>query len=316
VGGARAGHGTDQPAGGVRGAGAVRPGTLLVLAVGVAAISTSGPLMAAIAAPALAIAFWRNALASAVLVPITVVSARRSGVRLSRGTLGFCVAAGLVLAAHFATWVPSVTLTNVATSTALVCTAPVWTALYAARTGQHVGRRAWLGIAVAVAGAALATGADFAVSGEAVFGDVLAILGGVFAAAYVTLGERVRATVSTTLYTTVCYSVCALTLLVICLAARVSLGGYSATTWWLLAALTIGPQFLGHSTLNWVLDHLSATVVSVVTLLEVPGAAVLALIFLGQTPPLWALPGLALLLAGVAVVMLDMRTAPVTTAEL
>ena len=47
------------------------------------------------------------------------------------------------------------------------------------------------------------------------------------------------------------------------------------------------------------------------TLLEVPGAAILALIFLGQTPPLWALPGLVLLLAGVAVVMLDMRSAPV-----
>jgi len=315
--------GGDGGAGVAMGVGGVRPGTVLVLAIGVSAISASGPLMVAIAAPALAIAFWRNALASAVLVPVTLVSARSgAGGRaaalrgLDRRTLGFCVAAGIVLAAHFATWVPSVTLTSVATSTALVCTAPVWTALYAARTGARIGRWAWIGIAVAVVGAALATGADFAVSGRAVLGDVLALLGGVFAAMYVTLGERVRATVSTTLYTTVCYSVCALTLLVVCLVGGVRLGGYDTRSWLLLAAVTIGPQFLGHSTLNWVLDHLSATVVSVVTLLEVPGAALLALVFLGQRPPLWALPGLALLLAGVAVVLVDMRSAQPQAAEL
>ena len=36
--------------------------TLLLLAVGVVAVSLSGPLMAAMVVPPLAIAFWRNAL--------------------------------------------------------------------------------------------------------------------------------------------------------------------------------------------------------------------------------------------------------------
>ena len=43
--------------------------TLLLLAVGVVAVSLSGPLMAAMVVPPLAIAFWRNAFATVALAP-------------------------------------------------------------------------------------------------------------------------------------------------------------------------------------------------------------------------------------------------------
>jgi drug/metabolite transporter (DMT)-like permease len=285
-------------------------GVWLMLAVAVMAVATSGPLMAAAAVPALAIAFWRNAMASAVLLPVTAVAIRRGRVsaRLDPRTRLACAGSGLLLAGHFATWVPSVTLTSVATATALVSTSPIWTAMLAARAGRPVGRQVWIGILVAVAGAVLVTGADVTVSAEAVFGDVLALIGGVFAAAYMTVGERVRATVSTTVYTAICYPVCAAALLLACLVGGVRLAGYEPAAWLLLAAVTIGPQFLGHSLFNRVLDSLSATVVSVAALLEVPGAALLALVFLDQVPTLLALPGLALLLVGVGVVLLGMRS--------
>jgi drug/metabolite transporter (DMT)-like permease len=45
-----------------------------------------------------------------------------------------------------------------------------------------------------------------------------------------------------------------------------------------------------------------ATTVSVVILLEAPGAALIAWAWLDQVPPLLAVPGLLLLLVGVAVV--------------
>ncbi len=280
-----------------------------LLAVGIVAVSTSGPLIASIAAPALAVAFWRNALASAVLVPVAAARRRDELAGLSRRAVGGCVLAGVMLTAHFATWVPSVTMTSVATSTALVCALPVWTALFAVAAGRRVGAVAWTGVLLAVAGTVLTTGADLGVSSRALTGDALAVAGGFFAAAYVTIGERVRATVSTTVYTTICYTVCALLLLAACLAAGADLTGYPAASWWLLAALTVGPQFLGHSVLNRVLSVLPATVVSVATLLEVPGAALLALVFLGQRPPALAVPGIVLLLAGVAVVVLTTRAA-------
>src|SRR4051812_12109864 len=82
------------------------PADLATMVVGIVAVSTSGPLMAATAAPALAIAFWRNGLATAVLVPWTLVR-HRAELRGMRGReRRLAVIAGGFLALHFATWVP------------------------------------------------------------------------------------------------------------------------------------------------------------------------------------------------------------------
>jgi drug/metabolite transporter (DMT)-like permease len=279
------------------------PRDAALLAVALAAVSTSGPLIAATAAPALAIAFWRNALAGAAVVPVALL--RRGGELrgLDRRQWGLSLLAGALLAGHFATWVPSVTLTTVASSTALVATQPVWAALLALATGRSVGAAVWFGIAIAVLGAALLTGADMSLSGRALLGDLLAVVGGALAAAYVTAGAAVRAHISTTSYTAVCYSTCALLLVALCLVTGQRLGGYDAGTWVKLLALTAGAQLLGHSLVNVVLRTTSPTVVSLAILFEVPGAGLLAAVWLHQLPPPAALPGLLVLLVGVAVVV-------------
>lgn len=272
------------------------------------AVSSSAPLIAFAAAPGLALAFWRNALAAAVLTPVSLAH-RRAELRSLLAGPGRRVArhsglAGLALAAHFATWMPSVQLTSVAAATALVATQPVWQGLIARAQGRQPRAATWLGIALAVTGAILATGADVAVSGRAVVGDLLAIAGGMAAAVYTALGERARATISTTTYTTICYGVCGLVLLLVCLVAGLPLTGYDPATWLAILGLVAGAQLLGHSMFNYVLRRVSATTVSVLILLEAPGAALIAWAWLGQLPRPLTLPGLALLLAGVAVVVL------------
>jgi drug/metabolite transporter (DMT)-like permease len=284
------------------------PMTWATLAVAVAGFSTSGPLMAAIVAPALAIAFWRNAMSMVVLVPVTAVRlTREPGDRPDRRTLAGGLLAGAFLAAHFGTWVPSVTMTSVATATALVSTQPVWAALLAVRGGERFSRQFWIGVLFALAGVALMTGADISVSGKALVGDGLALFAAMMAACYVTVGSRVRAAISTTTYTTICYGVVAVVLLGVCLVGGVRLSGYSTHAWLLLLAVTIGPQFLGHSLLNRVLSSLSATTVSVLSLLQVPVAALLAWMFLGQVPELLAVPGMVVLLVGLGLVVLGSR---------
>jgi drug/metabolite transporter (DMT)-like permease len=281
--------------------------TVAALVVAVLAVSSSAPLIAYAAAPALAIAFWRNALAVAVLAPVAAVRRRTELAALlrpeGRRTGWLCVLAGVALAAHFATWVPSAKLTSVATATALVATQPVWAALIAVLRGVHVARATWLGIAVAVLGAALATGADLQVSGRAVLGDALALAGGLAAAVYTTYGERARAAATTTTYTTVCYGVCALTLGAGALLFGVPLTGFTPTAWAAIVALTVGAQLLGHSLINYALHRVDATSVSVLLLLEVPGAALLGWLLIDQVPPARSLPGLAVLMTGVAVVV-------------
>jgi drug/metabolite transporter (DMT)-like permease len=98
--------------------------------------------------------------------------------------------------------------------------------------------------------------------------------------------------------------VCAAVLALVCLAGGVPLRGFDGRTWLAIAALTAGPQLLGHSLVNFALHRVSATTVSVLLLLEVPGAALLGWLWLGQVPGARSLPGLVLLMAGVAVVVL------------
>ncbi|SCF38066.1 Threonine/homoserine efflux transporter RhtA [Micromonospora viridifaciens] len=282
--------------------------TLGALALAVAAVSSSAPLIAFAAAPALAVAFWRNLLAVAVLGPFSLAR-RRAEFRALTVGVGrreglYCVLSGVALAAHFATWMPSARLTTVAAATALGATQPVWQGLIARWQGRRLPLAVWAGIGVAVLGAVLATGADFTVSGRAFAGDLLAVAGGLFAAVYTAFGERARATMSTTTYTTICYGVCAAILLVVCLLGGVPLHGWSPGSWLAILGLVAGAQLLGHSMFNYALHRVSATTVSVLVLLEAPGAALIAWVWLGQLPRPLALPGLALLLAGVAVVVL------------
>ncbi len=289
------------------------PATVAAIVVAVVAVSSSAPIIAFAAAPALAIAFWRNAAASAVLWPVAT-NRRRDELRAAfdpkgRDILVGCALAGCALAVHFATWVPSVKLTSVADAVALCAIQPVWQGLIALRQGRRLPRPMWVGIGLAVAGAIAATGADFGVSQRAVVGDLLAIAGGMAAAVYTAFGERARSMTSTITYTTICYSVCAALLAAMCAIGGVRVVGFSPTTWLAIAGLVMGAQLLGHSMFNYALQHVSATTVAVLILLEIPGASLLAWAWLGQTPPSRSLPGLTLLVAGVLTVLLSSRRA-------
>ena len=270
-----------------------------LIVLGVSAVSTSAPLIRAAAAPAFAIAFWRNAMASGLLVPLALLRSRAELRGLTAHERRLALFAGVLLAAHFATWIPSLSFTSVASSTALVATQPVWAALIARYRGDRIPALGWAGIWLSVVGAALLTGIDLHFSARALIGDLLALVGGFFAAAYVTVGAEVRRSVTTTVYTAICYAATAVLLFGLILATRTQWTGFSGRTWLAIVGLTIAAQLLGHSVFNRVLKTTSPTVVSVAILFEVAGATLLAAVFLDERPHLAALPAAVLILAGV-----------------
>jgi drug/metabolite transporter (DMT)-like permease len=292
-----------------------RPGgrEVALMAVAVVGVSLSGPLTALVVAPVLAIAFWRNAAGAAAMLPVLLTRERATLIGLRRRDLRSSGVAGLFLAAHFAAWLPSLSMTTVAASIALVTTTPIWTALAARISGVRLPAQVWWGLVLAVVGAALIAGVDFAVSLEAVAGDGLALLGAIAAGGYVLAGARARQRLATSAYAVVCYSTCALVLAVAALVVDVPLAGFSARDWWLIAAITFVAQLLGHTLLNLVLSTVGPTVVSLAVLLEVPGSLIVALVLLDQAPPLLALPGMAAVVVGVALVVRASR--PTTVVE-
>lgn len=286
-----------------------------LLAVAVAGISFSGPLIAATVAPALAIAFWRNAFGAAGTAVLVGARHRAELRALDRRAVGVAACAGVALAAHFATWVPSLTMTSVASATALVSTQTIFVALIARWQGRDLPAVAWIGIVVATVGCALITGADVGISARALAGDGLAVIGGLCAGIYVSIGSRARERMSTATYTATCYTVCAFVLVAVCLIGRVPLHGFSANAWTKIILVTICAQLLGHSLLNLVLRSTGPTVVSLAILLETPGAATVAYFWLHQRPPWTAIPGLVLLFAGLVVVARSRGDLPVEATE-
>ncbi|WP_438828573.1 DMT family transporter [Streptomyces hesseae] len=282
---------------------------LLLLAVAIAGVSLSAPLIAATAAPALAIAFWRNAMAVGALTPVALLRRRhRAELRgIGRRTALLAVAAGALLAVHFGVWLPSLQMTSVASSTALVTTTPIWTTLLLRLRGHRPPALVWAGTALAFLGVLTLTGVDMSLSPRALAGDALALAGGIAAAGYVLLGAEVRRTVGTVAYTYVCYTTTTVLLLAACLCGGVSLGGYSGETWLKLAVLTVAAQLLGHSLINRVVKGLGPSVTSTAILLETPGAALIAALWLGQEPPAVAYPALAVIMAGLALVIMGGR---------
>lgn len=278
---------------------------LLLAVVGILGVSASGPIMAATAAPALTIAFWRNAIGGVAMG--TPVLLRNPGAlkNLSRAELKWSGLAAVALALHFACFVTSVKLTSVAAATALVCLQAAWIALFQWTRGHRPARAILLGLGISLAGVVAITGFDVGGSGRALTGDILALAGGALAAVYTLAGSKARRSMSTTLYTGLCYSIAALLLLAMCLVARQPLIHLPSEAWWGILAVTVAAQLLGHTIFNHLLATISPLVVSMMILLEIPGAALLAGFFLGETLPAGTYAGLALIIAGLAVVVLQ-----------
>ncbi|WP_441250377.1 DMT family transporter [Kitasatospora sp. McL0602] len=275
---------------------------LLLLAVSIGGISLSAPLISATAAPALAIAFWRNVMSVGVLGPYALLRHRAELRGIGRRPLLLAIAAGVLLAVHFALWMPSLRLTSVASATALVTTTPLWTILLMRLFGTRAPRLVWAGMCVAFAGVLVLTGVDLSLSSKALVGDALALGAGLAAAGYMLLGAEVRRTVSTTAYTLVCYTTTAVVLLGVCLVTGTGLSGWSAGVWWQIALLMVTAQLLGHSLSNRVVRTLGPSVTSTAILLETPGAALIAAVWLGQWPPAAAYPAVAVILLGLVLV--------------
>jgi drug/metabolite transporter (DMT)-like permease len=275
------------------------------MAVGVAAVSLSGPLMAAMVVPPLAIAFWRNGFATLALAP-AVAGARRDELGRLRGRgLWLVVGSGMALAVHFGTWVTALTLTSVASATAIACLQIAWVVTWQLLRGERFSTGVVAGLVLAFVGVLVVSGVDLSVSTRALVGDLLALVGGAAAAAYLIIGSRARQALSTTTYTFVCYGICSMILLLGCVASGQGLWGYPPGQWGLLVLVTATAQLLGHSVFNHLLATTSPMLVSLVLLLEVPGASLLAAALLGQVPPVGAALGLLVVLAGMVLVIVN-----------
>lgn len=278
--------------------------TFLLALVGILGISASGPIVAAFpGVPVLSMAFWRNGAAAAVLSVPALRKNPRAYWQMTGREWFFTAVAGIALALHFICFMYSMRMTSVAAGTALVCIQGVWIALFQVLRGVKYRPKIFLGMGISLLGAILITGFDLGQGSEALIGDLLALAGGILAAIYTLAGSVARRTLGTTTYTSSCYAITAIVLVILCLLANVPIWGFNPVGWMGIILLTVCAQLFGHTAMNHLLSVLGPLTVSTLILLEIPGAALLAALLLGQVVPVATYIGLGIILLGLILVV-------------
>lgn len=289
---------------------------LPALITAIVAVSTSSVLIrfAQADAPSLVIAALRLTFATLLLAPIAWTRHRGELRNLSQTEIILGIISGIFLAAHFATWISSLEYTTVASSVVFVSTGPLWVALLSpVLLNERLTRSAVLGLAIAVIGGAIIGLSDACtwegglhcpdlrqvLQGRAMWGNFLALVGAWTVSGYLIIGRKLRAKLSLIPYIFLVYGIAAIALLISMFVAGLSPVGYPARAYGWIFLLAVFPQLVGHSTYNWVLRYLPATLVAVMTLVEPIGSAVLAYFILRETPSGAVFLGGLLILVGI-----------------
>ncbi|MEE8413423.1 MAG: DMT family transporter [Dehalococcoidales bacterium] len=273
-----------------------------ILATGVISVSFAAIFIRLAEAPFLVIAAYRMCLASLVIVPLAWARSGRELRSLSRQHIILALISGAFLALHFGLWIASLSYTSVATSVVMVTTTPIFVAIASYFLFQEkLTRQTVLGIAISIIGAVFIGYGNWKLGPSPLFGGILALLGALAVVGYLIIGRRLMREIGLLSYISLAYGSAAVLLLVATLVSGYSLIGYSSATYIWLVLLAVVPQLIGHSSVNWSLRFIPATLVTIAILGEPVGATTLAFLILKEVPSLSEFGGGFLILAGIFV---------------
>lgn len=215
--------------------------------------------------------------------------------------------AGAALALHFATWIASLNYMSVAAATLLVCTTPLWTALYEAIVLKRPPARAlWLAMAGGAVGTVLLVGGDTThppIPGHEMLGTALALIGAVTIGAYLFIVREVRREISTWTIVARTYTWAAIALAASALLAHQAIPVNDGRAWFGILAMALLSQTCGHTLFNLALRYVSPSTIALSTLIEPVAAAALAVILFSEHLGALAILGAVLVLACVGVAL-------------
>ena len=289
----------------------------LAIFIAILAVSTASIFIrqAQLNAPSIVIAVVRLSLASIALAPFAILQHRDEIRSLTHQEWILITLSGLFLSVHFATWITSLEYTTVVSSVVLVSTGPLWVALLSPIFLKETPTRwVWIGMGLALLGGiSVGLGDSCSImngyltcapltelmAGSAFLGNLLALFGALAVAGYLMIGRNLRGKIGLIPYIFLVYSVAAIALIVYMLAAKQNPFIYPPIAYFWMLCLALIPQLIGHSTYNWALRYMPASWVSVTTLGEPIGSAILAFFILGESPSVSTLMGGVFIMMGI-----------------
>lgn len=274
----------------------------LALVIGILALSLSAMFVRWADAPGPITGFYRLFFAAFMLAPFFVHRCLKN-CTLNRTNIIFPILGGLFSAFDLAFWNTSLDYTTASNATLLGNTAPLWVALVAMLVfHEKLKKDFWLGLGLALCGAALVMSADFFIHPTIGIGDLMASAAGVFYAGYYLATQRGRRHLDPISYIWLVAVSASLGLLVINLALGFPLTGYTTQTWLVFLATALVSQIIGYVSVSYALGHLPASVVAPTMIGQPVMTTILAIPLLKEVPqPIQLLGGIAVL-AGIYLV--------------
>ncbi len=276
------------------------------------------------------IAFWRLLFATIGMFLGAVVTGNLKEFKKVnfRKDMPLLSLSGFMLAVHFISWNQSLQMTTVASSVTIAYLMPLFTLIFSVIFLKE--RSSWyqvIAIIFSISGAIIVGIADLVLQDSTggltnLFGDLLALLGGVSAAAYFVIGRKKREKLDIFSYTTIVYGMCTLFILVYLLGydglSLIPATGIESLTiiklnwqhYLFFFLLALGPSCLGHTLYNYSLEFVKAPVITVTALGEMFGSTLLAFAIFSETPTHWsAYIGMFLVALGIiATVIIENRS--------
>jgi len=259
--------------------------------------------------PPLLIACARLLIATVVLTPIVLRTYRERIAGLSSDELKLIALSGICLAVHFTAWVTSLQYTTVLVSVVIVSTGPIWVAiLEVIFLHIRLSRLVMLGLLVALMGGVIIgiplNGAlDAAQAAEdldaTLTGALLSLVGALTVSVYMLIGRKLRTKLPVIPYVWLVYGVASIGTLIVIGLTSTPVTGFRAQGYFVLLAMGLVPQLLGHSSLNYLLEYFPAAMVSMFSQLEPIGSAILAVILFREQPPGKQIVGSVIIIIGV-----------------
>lgn len=272
----------------------------LAMGLGVIGMGFSGIFVSWANAPGAVTGFYRMAIAVVLLTPLFLRQRRRQAQIPWRET-AVALAAGLFFAGDLIFWNTGILISGATNPTLMGNTAPLWVGLGALIFfREKLNRTFWLGLLLAIIGAAIILGLD-ALSNVGL-GTFFGLLAGIFYAGYYLVTQRSRQKLDalTTFWLSAASSTFFLFLAALLLGQPFT--GYSAVTYWNFLGLAVLVQAGGQLAINFALGYLPASIVSPTMLAQPVLTALFAIPLLSEFLSFWQVVGGLAVIAGVYIV--------------
>lgn len=274
----------------------------IALAIGISALSLSAMFVRWAEAPGPITGFYRLLISTIFLSPIFIRQQKQLE-PIKNKYLIFPLFAGIFTAFDFAFWNSSLKFTTAANATLLGNTSPLWVALFALFFLREKLRGVfWLGLILALAGAALVMGSDFLKHPTLGLGDLMASTAAIFYASYQLTTQHGRKHIDPLRYTWLVGVSATLGMFIMNLVLGNSFSGYPPQTWIIFFLTAIVSQMIGYLAITYALGHLPASIVSPTLIGQPILTAILAIPMLGEIPNTTQWIGGAVALAGIYIV--------------